>query len=615
MADASDAQLEIEEALTAPTAEVTSAGAVPPAASSHVAWIIAVVAVLVTVGFAVVHFREAAPTVLPEMRTDIVTPVTPDPVSFALSPDGKQIVYVASGDGVSRLWLRPLASATAQPLSRTEGASYPFWSPDGKSIGFFAGGQLKRLDIGGGPPQVLTNATLGRGGAWNADGIILFAQTSISSLFRVAATAGDAVPATTKLDKQVSHRWPQFLPGGRQFLFFVSGPPDTQGIYLGSLDSKQTTRLTTSDTGGAYLPPGWLVWMQAGALLARRMDVGGRKLVGDPVTLADTVVFDTAYAGAFSVSDTGMLAYRPGVAAGRSQLTWFDRTGKALGVVGAPDENGLLSPRVSPDGRRVAVTRTVQGNTDIWILDAGRMTRFTSDASADAFPVWSPDGSRIVFTSNRKGRLSLYIKSSGGGSDEELLSESLQDMVATDWSRDGRLILYYSVDPPSNRSLWVMPLQGDRKPRVVLKTNFSERWGQMSPDGRWVAFMSNKSGRDEIYVRPFVEDSAGAAVAVQLLVSTAGGIHPMWEIDGKEIYYLSPEGKLMAAPIQVQGTTLEAGAPVALFQTHIVLGGVDSGLGRQYDVSRDRHFLINTVVDDAASSPITLLQNWHPPKP
>jgi Tol biopolymer transport system component len=508
-----------------------------------------------------------------------------------------------------------LASAAAQPLSGTEGASYPFWSPDSKSIGFFAGGQLKRLDIGGGQPQVLTNATNGLGGSWNADGIILFAAISQSAagstLFRVAATGGGEPVPVTKLGKSVRHRLPHFLPGGRRFLFFGQGSPDIQGIYLGSLDWNEPSRLTASDTGGAYLPPGWLVWMQAGTLRARRMDLEERKLVGDPVTLADQVAFDPGFfAGAFSVSSTGMVAYRAGVATGRRQLVWFDRTGKALGVLGEPDENGMLAPRISPDGRRVAVQRTVQGNVDIWLLDGLRTYRFTSDAALDLFPIWSPDGSRIVFDSNRKGTLNLYIKPSGGAGAEELLLESAQNNYAADWSPDGRFLLLLSIVPQSGWDIWVLPLNGDPKPRVFLKTNFDEIPGRFSPDGRWVAYMSNESGRFEVYVRPFVEARSGTD---QWQVSTAGGLFPAWRQDGKELYYTAPDGKMMAAPIEVREAQLQPGAPVALFQTRMVGGGINLGLGQQFDVSRDGRLLINTAPEGAAASAITILQNWKPP--
>jgi Tol biopolymer transport system component len=525
---AADARLEIEEALTAPAAEAS-----PQRESSRLAWVIAAAAALIAVGLGLVHFREVPASAPSEMRTEIITPAASDPVSFALSPDGKQIVYAAPGDAVSHLWLRSLDNTIAQPLVGTNGAAYPFWSPDSRSIGFFADGKLKRLDIGTGQPQTLVNAVGGRGGSWNAEGIILFASGTAGPLSRIAAAGGDAVPVT-KLVNHTSHRFPQFLPGGRQFLFFAMGAPETQGIYLGLLDSAETQRLTAADTAGAYLVPGWLAWVQAGTLRAQRLDVARRERSGDPVTLADPVAFDVnVYLGAFSVSAAGLVAYRPGGGAIRRQLAWFDRTGKSLGTLGAPDENGLSAPRISPDGRRVAVYRTGQGNADVWLLDSARTTRFTFDAAFDRFPVWSPDGSRLVFDSNRKGSRNLYIKSAGGAGDEMLLVESAQDKIANDWSGDGRFILFHSIDPQSNRDLWVAPLEGDRKPWVFLKTNFDERAAQFSPDGRWVAYESNESGRFEINVRPFAPPGGSVAGrgGGQWQVSTAGGTSPAWRPD------------------------------------------------------------------------------------
>lgn len=284
-----------------------------------------------------------------------------------------------------------------------------------------------------------------------------------------------------------------------------------------------------------------------------------------------------------------------------------------LGTLGAPDESGLSTPRLSPDGRRVAVFRTVQGNTDVWLLDGTRASRFTFDAAADQSPNWTPDGMHILFDSNRKGRRNLYMKPSTGAGVEEMLLESLQDKGAPGFSADGRFLVYTVFDPESGGDLWVLPLQGDRNPFVFLKTNFRENYGQFSPDGRWLAYASDESGRREIYVRPFVAPAAAGATAQQnagqWLVSTAGGIHPRWRHDGKELYYIGPDGEMMAAPITATGAALEPGTPVMLFQTRIVGGGVD--FGRQYDVARDGRFLINTVLDDTAS-PITILQNWNP---
>jgi hypothetical protein len=338
-------------------------------------------------------------------------------------------------------------------------------------------------------------------------------------------------------------------------------------------------------------------------------------LTGDPVTLADSVVVEPVFQtpAAVSVSVTGLVAYRSGTA-GRRQLAWFDRSGKALGTFGAADESGLTSARLSPDGRRVAVSRTVEGNADIWLLDGTRTSRFTFDAAIDQFPVWSPDGSRIVFQSDRKGTRHIYSKSSSGTSAEDLLVESSQITVPSDWSADGRFMLYYSIDPQTARDLWVVPMVGDRAPWVFLKTRFDERWGQFSPDGHWVAYMSDESGRNEIYVRPFAKPAASGAPADaggQWQVSTAGGTFPRWRPDGKELYYIGPGGEMLAAPMRTTDLTLTPGAPVVLFPTRIVGGGVDETQGPQYDVTRDGRFLINTVLDSAAA-PITLLQNWQP---
>ena len=343
------------------------------------------------------------------------------------------------------------------------------------------------------------------------------------------------------------------------------------------------------------------------------------------MTVADPVDFDAGtYAGAFPVSAAGLVAYRSGGAEQR-RLVWFDRSGKAVGTLGAPDANNLTVPSLSPDGRRVAVTRTLQGNADIWLLDGIRSTRFTFDPSLDRYPIWSPDGSRIVFDSNRKGHRDLYLKPSDGAGNEELLLESAQDKSANDWSRDGRFLLYTSTDPQTGYDLWMLPMQGDpsassgqapsagsgqgRKPSVFLKTNFDERRARFSPDGRWVAYMSNETGRYEIYVRPFSGNAPGASTGGQWQVSTSGGISPNWRADGKELYYIAPDGKLMVVPLTASGATIAPGTPVALFQTRIYGSGTDVSVGTNYDVSADGRFLIDTVLEDAAS-PITLLQNW-----
>jgi Tol biopolymer transport system component len=564
---------------------------------------------LLAVGGIATRILRPVPTAAPEMRTEIVTPSTTDPVSFALSPDGSQIVFVGSGDGPSGLWLRRLDATEAQPMAGTAGALFPFWSPDSRSVGFFADGRLKRVEIGGGSPQTLVSSAAARGGAWSPDGTILFTPDANSPLFRISASGGEAV-AVTRLEKESSHRFPQFLPGGQQFLFYAQGTSETSGIYLGSLNSLEVKRLAATDTGGVYAPNRWVFFIRGGTLLAQQLDLRRGELTGDPVTMADSVGLHAALGvGAFSVSATGLVAYRPGGSAER-QLVWFDRSGNQLGPMG-PDANGLSVPSLSLDSRRVAAYRAVQGNADIWLLDATRSTRFTFDASLDRFPAWSPDGSQIVFDSNRKGRRDLYVKASSGAGTEELLLESAQDKIANHWSPDGRFVLYHSVDPQTSEDLWVLPTEGDRKPFVFLKTDFDERRGQFSPDGRWVAYRSNESGRYEIYVRPFNGTASGGTTGGQWQVSTSGGIDPRWRSDGKELYYIAPDGKLMAGPVTAYGATFEPGTPVVLFQTRIYGGGTDVNIGTQYDVSRNGRFLINTVLEDAAL-PITLLQNWAP---
>ena len=471
----------------------------------RLAWIAAAAAMLLVVVLAIPtvrHLREAPPAAPPEMRTTIVTPATNDPVFIRRLPGWA----AACVRGLRRRNVQAMAAAldrTAQPLAGTEGASYPFWSPDNRAVGFFADGKLKRTDIDGGLPQVLTNALNGRGGTWSTDGVILFGPASASPLLRIPASGGE-VPFVTKVDvpRQNNHRFPQFLPDGRRFLFYAAGSAEAQGIYLGSLDASETKRLTASDTPGFYLPSGWLLYVRQGTLVARRFDIASGELTGEPVMIANPVGVDAYNAGAFSVSATGLMSYRA-VGANRRQLIWFDRSGKPLGTLGSPDQNDLLNPNLSPDGRRAVVDRIVQGNTDIWLLDGARTTRFTFDPSVDDFPLWSPDGSRIVFRSNRKGNFNLYEKPSNGVGNEELLVESTQGKGPNDWSADGRFLVYESVDPKTSGDQWVLPLQGNRKTRVFLQTEFDERHGQFSPDGHWVAYRSDESGRVEIYVRPF----------------------------------------------------------------------------------------------------------------
>jgi Tol biopolymer transport system component/tRNA A-37 threonylcarbamoyl transferase component Bud32 len=606
LADIHDARIEIEEAGT------DVEGPVAPASAKGVrmGWIasLALAATLIAAMAipTVHHLREASPPTPPEMRLQINTPSTPAPFEFALSPDGRRLAVVAAGDGPRRLWLRPLDETDAQPIAGTEGAEYPFWSADSRSIGFFASNKLYRIDLAGGQPQFLANAPSGRGGAWNADGTIVFAAAATSALSRIRASGGDPAPVT-RLDsrQQTSHRFPQFLPDNHHFLFYAQGSPETSGIYLGSLDSGEPKRLTASETAGAYLQPDWVVFVRQGALVARRLDVARGGLTGDPVRLADPVGYDGPYnVGGFSVSADGLVAYRAG--GGRHQLTWFDRTGNAVGLAGESDTGNLLSAELSPDGRRVAVDRTVQNNTDVWLMDLvrGGSTRLTFDAAVDKDPVWSPDGTQVVFGSNRKGVSNLYLKSSSGVGTEELLLETPNYKTPQDWSKDGRFLLYGQLDPKTGQDVWALEMTGkERKPRVVVNTPADERRGQFSPNGRWVAYDTNESGRSEIVVQPFPEPGR------KWQVSTSGGIAPRWREDGKELYFIAPDGKLMVVSVAASSTAFEAGTPAVLFPTRIVTTPTPKN---QYAVSRDGRFLINQRMEESITTPITLILNWNP---
>jgi Tol biopolymer transport system component len=403
--DIGDARLEIEEASTSPR----TAGAdvrQKPRRSERWAWT-AAAALTVVASLAVAWaVRPAAPP--PEMRVEITTPPSTDLVSMALAPDGQSLVYVAAVDGLPRLWLRPLG-ASARPLAETDGASFPFWSPDSRSIGFFAEGKMKRIDIGGAAPQTVATAGAGRGGTWNRDGVILFVPNAVSPIYRVSAAGGAAVALTrVKRPQQNSHRFPAFLPDGRHFLFHVNGDADARGIYIGSLDGSDPVRLCDADSGPSLGPFGRLLFVRQNALFAQQLDVDRLTLVGSPVSIATSVAFGGQNgAAAVTVSAAGSIAYRSGAAAGARQFLWFDRTGKQVGEIGRPDIESPFDPALSPDGRRLALSRTAGGNSDVWLMDVARgvLGRFTVDTAIDNYPVWSPDGSRLVFVSGRRGSL------------------------------------------------------------------------------------------------------------------------------------------------------------------------------------------------------------------
>ena len=575
----------------------------------RVAWLGLAAAMVAVTILGLIAFRRVAPE-LPLTRLDVLTPPTSDPVSFSISPDGRQLVFVAMTDSGPKLWLRPLDQAIAQPLARTEGAIYPFWAPDSRALGFFADGKLKRIDLSGGSPHVLADAPYGRGGAWNGDGVIVFARSTTGPLLRIPASGGPIVPVTQlEQTHHASHRWPQFLPDGQGLLFLATNGPEAPGMYLGSLHGGVPKRVLVTDNAAVYAPPGYLLVSDAGGLLARHFELS-RAEVADSVSVAQPVGRDTGvFRGAFAVSATGVLAYRA-TAAGRRQLVWVDRNGTRTGIVGEPDDNALLNPALAPDGERVALQRTIQGNQDIWVLNSsGPATRITFDPAADGFPIWSPDGHRLVFRSNRRNSFELYETLASGGGTAQRLLESAQNKAPLHWSADGRFLLYRVLDQKTGSDLWVLPLDGDRKPFAIVQTPFEETNGELAPDGRWVAYDSNETGRFEVYVQSF------PASGGKWQISTAGGIAPRWRHDGRELFYVAPDGALMAVPVRpsTDGQILDRGTPVRLFRVPIAYGGSIPGgnVRHQFAVAPDgQHFLINVTTDEAIAPPITIVQNW-----
>jgi serine/threonine protein kinase/Tol biopolymer transport system component len=532
----------------------------------------------------------------------------------ALSPDGRRMAFVAvCPDGQLRVWVRPLNADAAQPLEGTEGASFPFWSPDGHSLGFFANGSLDRIDAAGGQAIAVAQAPQGRGGSWGSDGTLLYAPGATDGLYRVAASGGSP-QEVTKLSNarlETTHRWPQFLPDGKHFLFFArSGADQASATYAASLGGGEPKLLVLADASAVYAPPGYLLFVRRGTLMAQRFDESHLNVVGDAMPLAKNVEADlVVWNRAFAVSENGVLVYHKEPAAGeKNRLAWFDRTGKHIADTGAPGEYGTLN--LSPDGNRLVVAeREEAGNLNLWVYDLlrGIPTRLTFENShSNGQPSWAADGKSIGFMSDRGGggQLHLYEKPADGtGTTSPLFVDDASENLPS-FSSDGRYLIFERQTAQAgsyHREIWALPLFGDRKAfPLVQNREFDLRHPALSVDGRWLAYVSAESGRPEVYVVPFLQGSG------RWLVSTAGGHFPRWRHDGRELFYLSLDNKIVSAEMGAQGTSLLIGKVTPLFQASP--GG---SVGWPYDVSSDgAKFVVNTQATSRTAEPLTLVVNW-----
>ncbi len=565
------------------------------------AWALAAAAALAAAGFAF-GFVRRAPAHPQVVRFEIPTPPELTTIDAPrISPDGKIIAFNATdSSGRSRIWVRALDALKARALDGTEGAGRPFWSPDSRFIGFVAAGKLQKIDVTGGPPQKICDAPGGSDGTWSTSGVILLDGTGPQPIRRVPASGGTAVDFV-KQDASRKERtvaWPEFLPDGRHFLYMATGEKPEDNVYrIGSLDSTGSKTLASAQTLVSYAPPGYLLFVRDRTLVAQPFDAKALKTTGEPTPLAEQIGTDSVGLARFSVSRNGTLVYRTGESGNR--FVWMDRSGKEGEAVGDPGDS--RNPAFSPDGERLAydLADSRRGKTDVWIRDLKRgvSSRFTFDTDGAFAPLWSPDGKRVVYTVGND----LFEKASEGLGEEKPLLKSDELKFACDWSRDGKYIAYSSQGKETAFDIWILPTFGDMKPVPFVKTPFAELRPVFSPDGRFLAYQSNESGRAEIYVQSFPGPGG------KWQISTAGGIEPHWRGDGKELYYRAPDQKLMAVEIQA-GSTVTAGAPQPLFQ-----GRFDSSVAREHYIpTRDgKRFLVVAPLGREAMTPTTVVLNWH----
>ena len=625
--DIADARIEIDQVLKDATGRGGSTTSPVSQRGSRrrelLAWSVAALCLIGLVGFLLTQ-RFASDRGPVDSATYTTSIVMPDGVRFsagapssrfALSPDGRQLAIVASEtSGRSRLYVRRLSSRALQTLEGTDGAVHPFWSPDSRSIAFTADNKLKKIDIVGGEVVTICDANFQATGDWSRDDVILFTPTGNSPIHRVSASSGTPTPVTTLVAESgdVQHSYPFFLPDNRRFLYFVvgnkAGRTVPRGVYVGSLDSKGPDKLILEGIANAKYANGHLIFLRGGVLFVQRFDVDRLELQGQPVSVVEQVQAGgfsaSEVTGAFTVSQTGVLAFQTGSQV-HSQLSWFDRKGTRLGNLG--DQADYVDVSLSLDGSRVATSLLDQnvGTRDIWIYDVARGLgeRFTFQSGDDFGPNWSrPNNDRIVFSSLRGGSIHLYEKALGSTGNETVVLEDELGKFNAQPSSDGRYLLYVAGGGIIARSdIWFLPRFGGQKASPFLETTFLETQPQFSPDGRWVAYAGNKSGRLEVYVTDFPGRQS------ETRISAAGGTLPRWKRNGRELFYVAPNRMLTSTVVDGGGSVFKVGAMQPLFEIRPRSSRLDS---YPYDVTADgQRFIVNTFIDEVIP-PITLMINW-----
>ena len=527
-----------------------------------------------------------------------------------LSPQGDKMAFVARSADAQSLWIRSISDDSAQSLEGTQGAAHPFWSPDGQYVGFFANGKLSKISASGGPVTVLADAPNPRGGTWGADDTIVFTPNFLGALSKVSAQGGTPAPATViDRNKHTTHRWPWFLPDGKHFLFLAAthtgGDPKDTGIFFGSVDSPETHMVVATDSAGQY-GSGYLLYRLNTALVAQPFNPESGKLSGSPIPLVANIRFDVGvWRSIFATSQNGLMLYQAGNAAlARSRLAWFDRSGKELSAFDVP-QNSMMDIHLSPDAKRVAFV-TGSPASGIWTLDFERntKTRVTFDQQTVGEPSWSADGKTLLFSANLAqggGMVDIRSKASDGSGTEKTLSSEPNNYHRPQWSPDGKYFTYIWGDGEKATSLWMVPLAGDTKPVAIVQPpspQFNISNYRISPDSHWVAYVSDESGQQELYVTSF-PDAKG-----KWQVSKNGAAYPLWSANGKELFFKNLTDELFACSVNQKGSELEIGSPNRLFHASL------PGIGQAYDVSADGQRILVNLAQEEGYAPLKIVSNW-----